>query len=139
MDLNELIKNPEQIKNLIQVLEALLPKTETKAEPVMEEPAVEPKTYTQNNTIKTRGSKPRADNSGTVNKFERMAEFSMHKEDAALDKVLCKQPPVARLRDEVPPIEVTCRICGKKETVSPSLVFESVSRYKCNNCSTQAG
>jgi len=136
MDLNELLKNPEQIQNLITVLQALLPKesnTETKQDEVKD--TAEP---LENSVIKTKSKKRSQKSTNSINKFEKMAEFGMHKEDVALDKALSKSPPVARTRD-FEMINVTCRICGKSESISPSLLFDSPSRYKCNNCATQAG
>lgn len=142
MDLNDLVKNPEQIKNLIQVLQALLP-ADQPTEPVEEKQEQKPSTSKKSkktSPIKTRGGQRRGSSDNVVeNRFERMAEFSMHKEDASIDRLLSKIPPVARSREEIEPMEVSCRICGKKELVNPSLIFESISRYKCNNCSTQAG
>jgi hypothetical protein len=141
MDLNELIKNPEQIKGLIQVLQALLPKEEAeKIETENIEVVEKPKNERTANTIKTRSGQKRSKSDDTyTNKFEQMAEFGLHKEDTLVDKALSKFPPVARNREEVQPIQVVCRICGKKEFVNPSLIFDSASRYKCNNCSTQSG
>jgi hypothetical protein len=129
MDLNELMKNPEQIKSLIQVLQTLLPQaTEADEAEGGEEEFSAP--------IKTRGSKKRPKQ--TKNKFADMPEHNMHKEDVAIDKKLAKFPPVSRAR-QFEMVEVKCRVCGRTETVSPSLVFEGLERYKCNNCSTSAG
>jgi len=140
MDLNDLLKNPDQIKGLIQVLQSLLPTD------VQEEPRKEVKSSDEtvdkayiNPTIKTKGRFKEKTQSQAVNKFDQMSEFNMHKEDAAIDKILSKVPPVARVRDEISPVSVVCRICGKTELVNPSLIFESIGRYKCNSCSTQAG
>ena len=133
MDLNELIKNPEQIQNLIQVLQALLPKETEEKQVVPEETEYRPEAVMQ-----TKSKKRSREASGIPNKFEKMSEFSMHKEDIAIDKALSKSPPVARTRD-FEMIEVICRVCGRKETISPALLFEASSRYKCNNCSTQSG
>ena len=36
-------------------------------------------------------------------------------------------------------VEVTCRVCGKKEKISPALVGVESGRYKCNKCSCMAG
>lgn len=137
MDLNELMKNPDQIKNLIQVLQALLP---------TEQSDLSEKTNTDtteapysNRAIKTKGGGKRKKTQNSINRFESMSEFGMHKEDVAIDQMLSKSPPVARLREEAQPIKATCRICGKTEIVSPALIFDSINRYKCNNCSTQAG
>jgi hypothetical protein len=129
MDLNELMKNPEQIKNLIQVLQTLLPQAtgDTETEDREEEFSA---------PIKTRGSKTRPKQA--KNKFTDMPELNMHKEDVAIDKKLAKFPPVSRAR-QFELVDVKCRVCGRTETVSPSLVFEGLERYKCNNCSTSAG
>lgn len=129
MDLNDLAKNPDQIKTLISVLQSLLP-TEDKENATEETP--------QNQKIKTRGPRKKTDSQKSINKFEKMSEFAMHKDDIAIDKALSKHPPVGRMR-EFEMVDVVCRICGKKETINPSLLFDSKSRYKCNNCSTQAG
>jgi hypothetical protein len=142
MDLNDLIKNPDQIKNLIEVLQALLPKEQEDTESIIAESKTKSKNSTRStSTIKTRGGQKRRKSNGSegLNKFESMSEFAMHKEDSAIDKVLSKIPPVARTRDEAEPVDVVCRICGKKERVSPSLIFDSISRYKCNTCATQSG
>jgi hypothetical protein len=126
MDLNDLAKNPEQIKNLIDILQALLPQEKPK-------PA-ETKIKT-----KSRQRKRAVDNADSdINKFENMPEFRMHKDDIKIDKKLNQNPPTARVR-EFNLLDVVCRVCGKKESISPSLLFESPSRYKCNNCSTSAG
>lgn len=135
MDLNELLKNPDQIKNLIDVLQSLLPKQQdVKTEIGQQSDENEAPT----NPIKTRGGSRPSIKKG-ANKFERMSEFTMHKDDAIIDKALSKIPPVARAREEMSLIEVTCRVCGRKENISPTLIFDSISRYKCNNCATQAG
>lgn len=142
MDLNDLIKNPDQIKNLIEVLQALLPKEQEDTGSIVAESKTKSKNSTRStSTIKTRGGQKRRKSNGSegLNKFESMSEFAMHKEDSAIDKVLSKIPPVARTRDEAEPVDVVCRICGKKERVSPSLIFDSISRYKCNTCATQSG
>lgn len=134
MDLNDLMKNPEQIKNLINVLQALLPKednTEVKADDTQQD---DDQNYQQFN-IKTKNK--HAIPSGK-NKFDSMAERNMHKDDTVIDQKLNQAPPTARHR-HFAPINVVCRVCGKKESVSPSLVYESPSRYKCNNCATSAG
>jgi hypothetical protein len=71
------------------------------------------------------------------NKFDDMPEARMHKEDTAIDRKLAKIAPVPRNRPYTP-ITIQCRVCGKKESICPSLV-ESVERYKCNKCSSSAG
>lgn len=146
MDPKELLNNPEQIKNLILLLQSMLPNTEDRTptankkskkksiKPQDQEIEETPSNF--NTKIKTKNK--RSPQPSTVNKFEKMSEFSMHKDDREVDKKLSKHPPVARTRD-FEPVSVVCRICGKKEDVSPALVYEGPSRYKCNNCSTQAG
>lgn len=71
------------------------------------------------------------------NKFETMDIRKMHKEDVKIDKLLSQQPPCPRTRKHTT-IDVCCRSCGKKESVSPILVSEK-SRYKCNKCATSEG
>lgn len=136
MDLNDLIKNPEQIKSMITLLEGLL-----KVQQLDQNTDDEHKDKPTTKTVKTKKFKT-ANNKKTKsqsdNKFERMAEFNMHKNDIDIDRKLTKNPPVARMR-EFELVDVVCRVCGKKETISPSLVLDSPSRYKCNNCATQAG
>lgn len=73
----------------------------------------------------------------TNNLFENMSEFRMHKDDVQIDKKLRTQNPTQRTR-QYKPITVKCRICGKQEEVSPSVV-DSIERYKCNKCCSSAG
>jgi hypothetical protein len=146
MDPKELLNNPEQIKNLILLLQSMLPNTEDRTPTAnkkskkksikSQDQEIEETPSNFNTKIKTKNK--RSPQPSTVNKFEKMSEFSMHKDDREVDKKLSKHPPVARTRD-FEPVSVVCRICGKKEDVSPALVYEGPSRYKCNNCSTQAG
>jgi hypothetical protein len=114
MDLD--ISNPEQIKQLIAALQQLLPKDDGE----VDETVIKTKTVSK---------KP----SQRKNKFVDMPEKNMHKEDTVIDKLLNVQGPTPRNR-EFEPIDVTCRVCHKKEKVSPSLIPDSVDRYKCNKC-----
>ena len=125
MDLSELSKNPDQLKQLISLLQNML--TSDDSDESSEETS----------PIKTKSSRKPKGQTQNSNKFLNMPEMNMHKEDTEIDKRLSKHPPVARAR-EFEPIVVRCRICGKEETLSPSLV-ESPSRYKCNKCSSSAG
>lgn len=128
MDLNELAKNPEQIKGLIAILQQLLP-TDTPSKPDANDQFSDP--------IRTKGS--RKSIQSRPNKFVDMPEKNMHKEDSKIDQLLSVNPPVARAR-EFATINVTCRVCGKTEDIPPSLATaDSKTRYKCNNCSTSAG
>lgn len=122
MDLN--LSNPEQIKELIAVLQKLLPKEEK----------IEDNDEMDESTIKTK-SVSVSKKSKRKNKFVDMPEKNMHKEDTAIDKLLNVQGPTPRNR-EFEPVEVVCRSCHKKEKVSPSLIPDSVDRYKCNKCCT---
>lgn len=133
MDLKDLLNNPEQIKNLITVLQSLLP--DEKAETKEETPSVDSENTNLTNSIRTKNKRLPAQSG---NKFEKMSEFHMHKDDKLIDEKLAKHPPVARTR-EYEPISVKCRVCGKTENINPALVHDSPSRYKCNNCSTNAG
>jgi hypothetical protein len=135
MDLNDILKDPKQIQQLIKTLQALVP-GDTK-DSASEEAEDEPEEF-NNKMIKTKTTKRKRSSSDT-NKFLKMAEKNLHKEDAKIDKLLSVSPPVARMR-EFEMIDVTCRVCGKKETISPGLLIsDSPSRYKCNTCSTSAG
>lgn len=81
----------------------------------------------------------RANNERFDNKFDKMSESKMHKEDSRIDKLLNKFEPVARMR-EATLLDVVCRKCGKKETVSAKLLDSTTpDRYKCNDCSTTEG
>lgn len=127
----------EKIEALINILQSMLV-PETK-EDVAEESddnvvAVHKKKNTTATTKKQRGkSRPKF-----VNKFDSMSERRMHKEDSAIDKKLSVIPPVPRER-HFELVEVKCRICGKEEEVSPTLITDSAGRYKCNNCCTNSG
>ena len=71
------------------------------------------------------------------NKFDAMPEARMHKEDTSIDKKLIVSPPTQRSRT-YQPVKARCRVCGRVESVNPSLV-DSADRYKCNRCSASAG
>jgi|MDTG01.3.fsa_nt_gb translation initiation factor 2 beta subunit (eIF-2beta)/eIF-5 len=120
--------SPKQIKQMIKMLSAMLPEDD--------EPAVDQQSEPQfsNSAIKSKNIDRK---SRRVNKFEQMAEFSMHKEDVEFDRKVSKQPPVPRTRT-YNSVNVKCRVCGKEESVNPTLI-ESVDRYKCNKCSSMAG
>lgn len=144
MDLNELAKNPEQIQQLISVLQALLPKDTQTNKPTNDE-SIEndnsnPDEIEQftNSAIRTKSSKKFSKREASTNKFLAMPERNMFKEDSKIDKLLNKHPPVERSR-EFALVKVTCRVCGKTEEINPALAGESPARYKCNNCSTSAG
>lgn len=121
MDLENLKNNPEQLRNLIEILSSLLPDTETD-------------TSKSKNNIRTNKSKAQG---SSVNLFDKMSERNLHKEDIEIDKILSKMPPSERNR-QFAYVELVCRCCGKKEKCNPALVVDK-TRYKCNKCSTTAG
>ncbi len=123
MDLNELSNNPEQIKQLIGLLQSLLPSEDLSNN----------KTKKPTRTRKTKKEKSKQNDKLVNNKFLEMAEANMHKDDLAIDKKLAKFPPTPRSRKFIS-IEVRCRSCGKTEQVNAVLVHDK-DRYKCNRCS----
>jgi hypothetical protein len=123
--------NPQQIQQMILMLQAMLPKQDN--------------TESEQNDIKPKKKAPRTNNKSKAstskssnNKFDEMMEKRMHKEDIEIDKKLIVQPPVPRSRP-FNLVSVTCRVCGKKENVNPVLITDSLDRYKCNRCSGAAG
>lgn len=90
----------------------------------------EPKIKQKKGPVKANGTRD--------NKFLSMPERNLHKEDVQIDKMLQKVPPVSRNR-KTSFLDVCCRVCGKKEKISASLLFEAIDRYKCNKCSINPG
>lgn len=126
MDLNDLVKNPEQIKGLITILQSLL---DSQNEDVETETV-------KKSTKKTRAKKPKSND--RENKFLSMPEKNLHKEDTEIDKKLHKLPPTPRTR-RFQTVKATCRVCGRSETINPSYITTERDRYKCNKCSGAAG
>lgn len=118
--------SPKQIKQMIAMLKQMLP--EDNEEVVEEEPVKE-------SPIKNRASRRPQQ---TENKFDSMMEAHLHKEDIEIDKQLKKFDPTPRIR-QFDPIHVSCRVCGKKESINPALLQDTPERYKCNNCARSAG
>lgn len=118
----------DDIKALIAILQKGLMDDEEVDEP---EKPVGAKTKKSSSSTKTSKKKK------STNKFDKMAEFSMCKEDVEIDKKIKKPPPTARNRP-FDYVKVQCRVCGKKDQVAPALI-ESIDRYKCNKCATGAG
>lgn len=135
MELNDLLKNPEKMKEFISMLQ-LFVDTGTNTDSVTKETTQKPVLLKDKKKSFANRSKKASEIS--VNKFESMPEFKMHKTDSIIDQKLSKYPPVDRSR-EFELVETTCRVCGKKESVPPSLVHEGPSRYKCNRCSATSG
>lgn len=127
MDLNY---TPDEIQQLIKLLQKMLPSDQQDKDTKQTDSFVESKIKT-----KTRSSKQKQN---SRNLFLDMPEKNMHKSDTAIDKKLSVNPPTPRNR-KFNKIEVKCRVCGKEEKVNPTIVPESVDRYKCNKCSSAAG
>jgi hypothetical protein len=66
---------------------------------------------------------------------------SLHREDIDIDKKLSgsRNNNYKSKRTPIKLVDVTCRICGKREQISPTLLFDSPSRYKCNSCCSSPG
>lgn len=114
---------PEQIKQMITMLQQMLPK-ENSLDTDMSEPITKPN--------------PKNTKSKFANKFDQMQESRLHKEDIAVDKALSVYAPTPRTR-HFDPINVQCRVCGKKESINPNVLYDAPSRYKCNVCSRSPG
>lgn len=121
---------PEQITTMINMLRAMLPAEDAKAVNTDVAPT---KKYSIKNETKNKQEKV-----STKNKFVDMIEMDMHKEDVIIDQKLAKHPPTLRSR-AFRLISVICRICGKKEEINPTLLHDSIDRYKCNKCCSSAG
>lgn len=116
MDIESLIKDPDKIKELISVLQNMLPQEETNNSPI------------RTKTIKAKSK----------NKFEELGLHKLHKEDTKIDKILNQNPPSPRNR-KAKILTVKCRVCGKSEKISSGLLYDSEDRYKCNKCCAGAG
>jgi hypothetical protein len=133
-NIKDLLKNPEQIKQMIGLLSALLESTskedvsDDETDTKTEAPAKKPTIARTQKTKKIQRE----------NKFLSMPEVNMHKEDPDLAQKLYKQPPVARSR-KLQMVNVRCRVCGKEEKVQASLLYGGVERFKCNKCSATPG
>lgn len=123
--------NNEDIKQLIAILQRGLA---TDADETVEKDRGDSEeNVVKSNNIKTRNAKI----SSSTNKFLDMQESRMHREDTQIDKQLSKYPPTPRTR-KFAKIKVACRVCGRKEEISPS-ILENPDRYKCNKCATSPG
>lgn len=125
----------QDIKQLITILQKML--VDNQDEKMLSSSKASTKKTTKSNdssVIKTHNKKISTEH---YNKFIDMPEKDMHKEDTEIDKKLNKNGPTPRTRS-FNFVDVTCRVCGKKESISPALV-DSISRYKCNTCATSSG
>ena len=136
----DILKDPDQIKQLIGMLSSLLPKEDeesgakTKPRKKRAKKKTAKTTTSRRNTTKT----ARKNTKGTINKFVDMPESQMFKENPNVAKKLYQQPPMKR-RSSKRKISVTCRICGKREEISSGLLHGDADRYKCNKCCSNAG
>jgi hypothetical protein len=124
--------DPNQINQLIGLLQQMLPKSEDEPKKSKSKPKA------KEQKLKSVTKSKRIVDQDRQNKFLSMPEMGMHKSDTSIDKKLQKFPPTPRSR-EFSLIDVKCRICGKTDEVSPKLLPESADRYKCNNCSSTQG
>jgi translation initiation factor 2 beta subunit (eIF-2beta)/eIF-5 len=122
-------------KDDIKQLIAILQKGLIDEDPDQSQENSKPKPKKQIATKNTQ--KTKKGNRQYKNIFESMPEHNMHKDDVLIDQKLKRFPPTQRSRN-FKPLSVKCRVCGKTETVNPSLI-ESSDRYKCNKCSSSAG
>ena len=99
MDLNY---TPEEIQQLIKLLQKMLPSDQQDKDTKQTDSFVESKIKT-----KTRSSKQKQN---SRNLFLDMPEKNMHKSDTAIDKKLSVNPPTPRNR-KFYKIEVKCRVC----------------------------
>jgi hypothetical protein len=134
-NIENILKNPEQIKQMIQMLSGLLETIDNNTEKQIsiDEVAESHPKQKQTGTRKNKYQKEKREN-----KFLSMPEANMHKEDPLIAEKLYKQSPIARTRKSQT-IKVKCRICGKEEEVRASLIYGGVERFKCNRCSTTPG
>lgn len=139
MEINDLFKNTssKDIKKLIALLQVLADINEDNAENDIQDNMIKITEQKKISKSKSQNTKKKNNKPKFENKFLDMPERNMHKEDTQIDKKLSVHPPVLRGR-EFDPINVVCRVCGKQEEIHPSLI-DSVSRYKCNNCSKNPG
>jgi hypothetical protein len=136
-NINDLLKNPDQIKQMIGLLSALLETANTNASSIGTDIETEAKPKPlQSKEFNTKETKKKK--TTRENKFLSMPEAAMYKEDPELAQKLYKQPPVARSR-KPQMVSVTCRVCGKQEKVQSSLLYGGIDRFKCNKCSTTPG
>jgi hypothetical protein len=114
----------DDIKQLIQILQKGLSDNDNSTE---DEPERIP-------TKKRKVNKNKQSN----NKFISLGFHNLHKEDIAVDKLLKNKSKTPRNRS-FKPIKVRCRVCGREESINPSLLYEAPDRYKCNKCSSSPG
>lgn len=141
MEINDLLKDKDALKQLIGALQNLVDQTSGDESSADEGSNDERENIMNTKTRKkiySNDRKPGKKNKNFVNRFDDMMERNMHKEDVEIDKLLKKHPKTPRNRKSNM-IDVVCRVCGGKETIPSSLLTDTKDRYKCNTCSTRAG
>ena len=131
----------EVLQQIITLLSSLVEDEETPSIPVKEKKTRKKsraKTSTENPVVRSSRATKNTFKTTSKNKFESMDIRNMHKEDVEIDKLLSSGPPCPRTRGYTT-IDVCCRSCGKRESVSPILAGKEPSRYKCNACATSGG
>ena len=72
------------------------------------------------------------------NLFLNSVESKLHKSDSKIDKLLFGDQEPAPRRSTVKMLDVQCKICGNRYTISPSLLFKDPESndfsYICDNC-----
>jgi hypothetical protein len=125
----------DDLNNLVTLLGKLVEKLgDSDKKPVEEQQKTTNKKQSKKRTpsLKTKKQKE-----NFYNKFCDMAESKMHKSDTEIDKKLNRFPPSERTRKYIP-VNVVCRVCGRRDQINPSLV-DSIERYKCNKCARIPG
>lgn len=121
--------DPSKLEKLLELANSL----ETKKEKHKPQSIKGRKSKTNATSQQINTKRKPEDNQFLKMKFNRQ-EQAQFKKDRELDKILGKG--WERIANERTPnlADVTCRICGKKETVNLNLVPPEPSRYKCNSC-----
>lgn len=127
---------PEQIQQMIGLLQSMLEAAQPSASEDTEEQ--ERPVHKIKNTNNRKKKSSNKTEKKPVNIFDTMMEAKMHKDDCKIDKLLCVNEPTPRVR-EFTPIKVTCRVCGKTESINPVILTDAAERYKCNRCARSAG
>ena len=138
-NINDLLKNPEQIKQMIGLLSTLLEavneQNNSDNSPIENTADVN---LSDTQPINSRFIRKNNKKENRENKFLAMPEATMHKEDPEIAKKLYKQPPMARNRKNQT-VKAKCRVCGKEEKIQSSLIYGGIERFKCNKCSATPG
>lgn len=129
--------NNDDIKQLIAILQRGLSEEKEPTEP-SNQISEKPTRQTKKRRRTSQKEAPEKETPASYNKFDSMPEHNMHKDDSKIDQLLMKFPPTQRAR-QFEYMDVVCRVCGKKESVNPALIYDSPNRYKCNKCARVPG